>query len=83
MLQFLPNLRAELPQVTAPVLIMTSVYNHVVPASDGRQIYKLIGSREKEWITFHRSYHVIMKDYDREEVFAKTVAFIVRYAQQG
>ncbi len=83
MLQFLPNLRAELPQVTAPVLIMTSVYDHVVPASDGRQIYKLIGSREKEWITFHRSYHVIMKDYDREEVFAKTVAFIVRYAQQG
>ncbi len=83
LLQFLPQLRAELPRVTVPVLIMASTHDHVIPASDGREIYKLVGSQEKELVTFHRSYHIIMKDYDREEVFAKAVAFILRYASKG
>ena len=83
MLQFLPTLRTELPQVTAPALIMTSIHDHVVPARDGREIYRHIGSKEKHLVTFHRSYHVIMKDYDREEVFAKTTAFIVRHASKA
>jgi carboxylesterase len=83
LLQFLPTLRAELPRVSAPALIMTSLHDHVVPARDGREIYQRIGSQEKHLVTFHRSYHVIMKDYDREEVFAKTTAFILRHAQQG
>src|SRR6266567_8706813 len=36
MLQFLPCLRAELPQIRVPALIMTSIHDHVVPARDGR-----------------------------------------------
>jgi len=83
MLQFLPHLREELPLITAPALIMTSVHDHVVPARDGRDIYQRIGSREKHLVTFHRSYHVIMKDHDREEAFAKTLAFIQRHAAQA
>ncbi|GER88451.1 esterase [Dictyobacter vulcani] len=76
MLQYLPLLRAELPSVTAPILIMTAIHDHVVPARDGRMIYRLIGSQEKQLVTFHRSYHVIMKDHDRDEVFARTLTFI-------
>lgn len=80
MMQFLPTLRTELPQITAPTLVMTSTHDHVVPARDGREIYHLLGSREKHLVTFHRSYHVIMKDHDSAEVFAKTFAFIRRHA---
>ena len=80
MLQFLPTLRSELPRITVPALVMTSLYDHVVPARDGREIYHLLGSREKHLVTFHRSYHVIMKDHDREEVFVKVYAFIQRHA---
>jgi len=83
MLLYLPTLRAELPRITAPALIMTSVFDHVVPARDGREIYRLIGSKEKHLVTFYRSYHVIMKDHDREEMFAKTTAFILHHAQQA
>jgi carboxylesterase len=61
-------------------LIMTSIHDHVVPARDGREIYLHIGSKEKHLVTFYRSYHVIMKDYDREEVVAKTTTFILRHA---
>lgn len=82
MLQYLPQLRAELPRITAPALIMSSRHDHVVPARDGQAIYRLIGSHEKHLVTFHRSYHVIMKDHDREEVFAKTLAFILRHANK-
>ncbi len=78
MLKFLPRLRQELPQITAPTLIMVSLHDHVVPARDGREIYRLIGSQEKYLVTFHRSYHIIMKDHDHEEVFSKTSAFIQR-----
>ncbi|HCP73844.1 MAG TPA: hypothetical protein DIU08_04295 [Ktedonobacter sp.] len=77
---FLPYLRAELPHITIPILIMTSIHDHVVPARDGREIYRLIGSQEKHLLTFHHSYHMIMKDHDREEVFAKAAAFILHHA---
>ncbi|HLZ61078.1 MAG TPA: alpha/beta fold hydrolase [Ktedonosporobacter sp.] len=80
LLQFLPQLQAELPRITTPVLVMGSQHDHVVPVSDARKIYHLLGSQEKSLHIFHRSYHVIMKDYDREEVFHKTMAFLERHA---
>jgi carboxylesterase len=80
LMDYLPKLREELPRITAPALIMVSRRDHVVPARDGREIYRRIGSHEKYFVTFHHSYHVIMKDHDREEVFAKTEAFILRHA---
>ena len=80
LLQYLPQLREELPRITAPALVMTSLHDHVVPARDGREIYRRIGSQEKYLVTFHHSYHVVMRDHDREEVFAKTQAFILRHA---
>lgn len=83
MMNYLPILRTELPRVTAPALIMVSNHDHVVPARDGKEIYHLIGSREKHFVTFHHSYHVIMKDHDREEVFAKTEAFVLRHAHHA
>lgn len=83
MLRFLPQLRGELALITAPALVMVSVRDHVVPARDGRQIYRLLGSREKHLVTLHRSYHVIMKDHDREEVFAKTIAFVQHHVEKS
>ena len=80
LMNYLPTLCQELPGITAPALIMVSARDHVVPARDGREIYRRIGSPEKYLVTFHHSYHVIMKDHDREEVFAKTEAFILRHA---
>jgi carboxylesterase len=75
-LHHLPSLRTALPSVTAPALIMTAIHDHVVPASDAQAIYRLIGSQEKYLVKFRRSYHLLMKDHDREEVFARTLHFI-------
>jgi carboxylesterase len=59
---------------------MNATRDHVVPASDGQEIYRLLGSKDKQLVTLRRSYHVVMKDHDREEVFTRTLAFIRRYA---
>ena len=83
MVRYLPQLRAELDHITAPALIITSLHDHVVPARDGREIYRLIGSREKHLVTLHRSYHVVMKDHDREEVFDKTLAFVLHHSKNA
>src|SRR5215472_12021297 len=83
MVRYLPKLRIELQRISAPSLIITSIHDHVVPARDGREIYKLIGSHEKHLVTLHRSYHVVMKDHDREEVFDKTVAFVLLHAKHA
>jgi len=80
LLQFLPQLQAELPQITAPVLVIASQHDHVIPVNDGRKIYARLGSQQKELLIVHRSFHVIMKDYDRAEVCSRTVAFIQRHA---
>jgi carboxylesterase len=83
MLNHLPQLRQELPHITAPALIMTAVHDHVVPARDSREIYRLLGSQEKHLLILRRSYHVIMKDSDREEVQARTLAFIERHVARA
>ena len=83
MMLHLPQLRAELHHITVPALIITSLHDHVVPARDGREIYRLIGSHEKHLVTLHRSYHVVMKDHDREEVFDKTLAFVLHHAKNA
>lgn len=82
-LQFLPHVQAALPQVTAPVLILTALHDHVVPTHDAYMIYHLLGSHTKHLVIFPRSAHVLMRDYDREAVFAKTADFIARQARKA
>lgn len=83
MLRFLPHLRTELPTIQVPALIMVALHDHVVPARDGQEIYRLLGSTEKYLVTLYHSYHVIMKDHDREEVFRKAMAFVQHYAAKA
>lgn len=76
LLQFLPHVRTKLPEVTVPALIMAAAHDHIVPTRDSHEIYRRLGSQKKHLVTFHRSSHVLMKDYDREAVYARTKAFI-------
>ncbi|GCE47236.1 carboxylesterase [Thermosporothrix hazakensis] len=79
MLLYLPQLRQELPRITVPTLVIAASQDHVVPVRDGYEIYRRLGSREKHLLIVRHSYHVVMKDHDREEVFARTLAFLHRH----
>jgi carboxylesterase len=82
MMHFLPTLRKELARVTMPVLLFASIHDHVVPFRDGHEIYRLLASAEKSLVVLRRSYHVIMKDFDREEVMQKTLDFVLLHARK-
>jgi len=82
MLKHLPLLRQELPHVRVPALIIAAKHDHVVPVQDGHEIYRLLGSQEKQLVILQHSYHVVMKDHDRETVFNRTLAFVQDYTHK-
>jgi esterase/lipase len=61
---------------------VAGLHDHVVPAVDACVIYHLLGSPTKQLVLLPRSAHVLLKDYDRQAVLAKTVAFILTQAGQ-
>src|SRR5215831_19197205 len=79
----LPELRKMLPQVTVPALIVAAHHDHVVPAQDGIDAYKLLGSQEKDLLLLERSFHVVTKDVERDLVSARVSEFCIRQRDRG
>ncbi len=82
-LHFLWQLQAALPQVRVPALIMAGLYDHAVPVADSCVIYHLLGTRNKQLVLLPRSAHVLLKDYERQDVLDRTVAFILHQASRA
>jgi carboxylesterase len=71
----LPRLRRQLPDVTAPALIIAARHDHVVPVRDGREAYALLGSERKELVVLSHSFHAVTKDVERHAVTERVIAF--------
>jgi carboxylesterase len=70
----LAALQPELANITCPVLIMTSVNDHVVePVSSDHLATAVTGPIER--IALERSFHVATLDYDSDLVCQEAVAF--------
>ncbi len=76
----LPRVRAALPRVRCPVLVVAARHDHVVPARDGLEAYERVGARHKELLLLERSYHAVAHDEERREVCAQVVCFCRRVA---
>jgi len=76
--QALPEIRALLPEVHCPALVVRALHDHVVPARDGLEAYELIGAQDKTLVTLERSYHAVTKDVERRLVFTHTLDFCQR-----
>jgi carboxylesterase len=74
----LPDVRAALPRVCCPVLVVAAKHDHVVPLRDGLEAYGLLGAREKELLVLERSYHAVAQDVERHIVSARVAAFCRR-----
>jgi carboxylesterase len=70
----------ELPDVRCPVRVFLSDVDHVVPKGTVRWAFARLGSRDKELIELHDSYHVATLDNDAESIFQGTHAFVERVA---
>jgi carboxylesterase len=66
---------AGLGSVRAPILLFSSVQDHVVPPASGdRLIADVKGPVER--VMLERSFHVATLDYDKDEIEARTVKFV-------
>ncbi len=68
------ELKASLPSVTSPALVVRSVQDHVVPPGSHAALVSLLGGRV-EALELERSYHVATIDYDRDLIVERTLAF--------
>lgn len=74
----LPRIRAQLSDVTQPVLIVTSPQDHTVPADNGAALKQLLGSEDVTELVCERSYHVATIDWDQERIEDAVTAFVDR-----
>jgi carboxylesterase len=68
------TVEAELEAVSCPVLVFTSVQDHVVdPVSSEKLVARAKGPVEQ--VLLERSFHVATLDWDKDEIEARTVEF--------
>ena len=71
------DVRARLPEITQPTLIITSRQDHVVNPEDSDILAEQIsGPVERLWL--EKSFHVATLDYDQAELEATAVAFALK-----
>lgn len=69
------DVAVKLPDISCPVLLLSSREDHVVPPSNGDLLAATVsGPCERVWL--ERSYHVATMDYDRDEVESRTASFV-------
>ena len=73
---------AQLGSISCPVLLFSSLEDHVVPISNGPHLVASV-SGPIEQIVLERSYHVATLDYDAPLIEAEAVAFVERLAGAG
>ena len=70
--------RAELPRVTAPLLVYRSRVDHVVEPVSGRVLLAGVGSHDVEEVVLENSFHVATLDHDAQLIFDGSLAFVRR-----
>lgn len=79
--RLLEHVRDDLPEITAPILIMHAKEDHTVPFENAQEIYDRVSSTDKRKVDLEQSYHVITVDYDKEQVKQDVSGFIQSHSQ--
>ncbi len=77
----LAEMRAALPKITLPVLLMHSHNDQYVNPENAQNIYHHLGSTDKTLLWLDQSGHVITREPEREIVFKAASDFIQRILQ--
>ena len=72
------QLRADLPNITAPMLYLRSTVDHVVDGLSEQVILSKVSSRDVTKTMLEDSYHVATLDNDAPTIFASSAEFIAR-----
>lgn len=72
------RVRADLSEVTCPLLVFTSRQDHVVEVENSALVLEGVSSGDTEQVWLERSYHVAQLDHDGPEIEERTIAFLRR-----
>ena len=72
------DVRQNLGRVHQPLLVYRSAQDHVVDPSTLALLRAGVSSADVTYVTLSRSYHVATLDYEAEEIFSGSVAFMRR-----
>ncbi len=75
-LELIAMVKAEVPRVRSPVLLVQSPRDSVVDPSGAAWVFEHIGSTVKELHMLKTSDHLIALDAEREEVIDRVAAFL-------
>ncbi|GAA0618677.1 alpha/beta fold hydrolase [Sporichthya brevicatena] len=70
--------RADLPKVTQPLLLLRSAEDHVVEPESSRLVLARVSSTDVTEIVLEDSYHVATLDNDADRIFGESLDFIRR-----
>jgi carboxylesterase len=71
----------NLSAISCPVLVFTSLHDHVVPPSSSAHLVAQV-SGPCEQVILEESYHVATLDFDAERIEVEAVAFVERLAKE-
>ncbi len=73
---------AALPRITAPALLIHSRGDYFIPAENMPYMFGRLGSPDKEMFWLEKSDHVVTEECEREQLFARIIAFVRAHAPQ-
>lgn len=71
--------KKALPKVTAPAIVIHAEEDDIASMRNPRYVMANLGSRHKELVTLHNSYHMITVDNEREHVASETIRFFAAH----
>lgn len=74
--------RADLNRVEAPLLLFTSVEDHVVENESSYVVLGSVSSRYRAHRVLPNSYHVATMDNDKETIFSESLEFVARFSAE-
>lgn len=74
-LPFIRETRGQLAAIKEPLFVAHARHDTVAAPSGAREIYRTVNSEGKELFWLERSNHVLLMDYEQEDVINKIVAF--------
>lgn len=75
--------RADLPLVTQPLLLLHSLVDHVVEPENARIVLDNVRSRDVTEVVLEKSFHVATLDHDAPLIFRRSVEFVEAVRDPG
>jgi carboxylesterase len=80
LIDVMDTVRADLPSVRQPALVVHGRHDHTVPMDDSLELTGSLGSDVIERLWLERSFHVVARDVERAAVLEAVTRFIGKHA---